>query len=204
MEKISPFELQKIYLKLSNQASEAPALWARSRLTGGSEANKLDIKNPHRLIRAIERTQSGQKMTKKKPKYQFLQIGISCPREELIKRIDKRVDDRFEHEGMLEEVQGLIDAGVDTGWLIKLGLEYRIIGRYVLENPKSKIQNPNKIPKSKKPEAESLKLFLDMRQELKTKIHQFAKRQMTWFKRFLEIKWVNNQKEAEILLTKYL
>ena len=49
------------------------------------------------------------------------------PREELYKRIDKRVDQRFTKEDMLEEVARLISSGTNSEWLKSLGLEYRII-----------------------------------------------------------------------------
>jgi tRNA A37 N6-isopentenylltransferase MiaA len=49
-----------------------------------------------------------------------LQIGITWPREALYQRIDNRVDERFE-EGMLEEIIGLLNSGVDPEWLVGLG-----------------------------------------------------------------------------------
>ena len=182
--KMSLLKLQGIVRKLKAESCKLEA---------------VDINNPHRLIRFIEKAQSGVIPSKKKPDFEVLQIGINLPREELYQKIDQRVESWF-REGIVEEIKDLINNGVDSKWLLDLGLEYRIIGNYILENPKSKIQNP----KSKKLEAESYKLFSDMKQELKYKIHQFAKRQLTWFGRFPEIKWVKNKKEAEILLKKYL
>lgn len=145
--------------------------------------SKLDMNNPHRIIRAIEKVQSGEIANKKKPDFQALQIAIDLPRDVLYDRIDQRVEERFE-QGMLEEVKSLIASGVDKKWLLGLGLEYRIIGRYVL--------------------GESSQSFDKMKQELKYKIHAFARRQLTWFRRFPEIDWCNDLKSAEEEIKNFL
>jgi len=145
--------------------------------------SKLDMNNSHRIIRAIEKVQSGEIANKKKPDFQALQIAIDLPRDVLYDRIDQRVEERFE-QGMLEEVKSLIASGVDKKWLLGLGLEYRIIGRYVL--------------------GESSQSFDKMKQELKYKIHAFARRQLTWFRRFPEIVWCNDLKSAEEEIKNFL
>jgi tRNA dimethylallyltransferase len=181
-------------------------------LANSYQLKALDLNNPRRLIRFIERAQSGEYPTKKKPPYQFLQIAPDFPREELYQRIDKRVDERFK-EGMLNEVANLINNGVDVNWLISLGLEYRLMTSYLVKseirnpnvetNPKHEYRNPKKLTaNSSKLEASGA--FLKMKQELKYKIHDFARRQLTWFRRFPKIKWVNNYKEAEKLVGKFL
>lgn len=146
---------------------------------------KIDKNNPRRLIRAIEIAQEGDEPTKKKPNFEALQIGINLKREELYKKIDKRVDERF-RQGMLEEVQGLVGSGINKKWLLSLGLEYKIIGNYVLSEDKDKNS------------------FEKMKQELKYKIHQYARRQLIWFRRFPEIKWVQSKEEAEKLAREFL
>ncbi|MCX6809923.1 MAG: tRNA (adenosine(37)-N6)-dimethylallyltransferase MiaA [Candidatus Berkelbacteria bacterium] len=168
----------------------------------GLNTEKLDFQNPRRLIRAIERKQEGIKITKKKPDFEALQIGISTPREDLYEKIDRRVESRFK-DGMLEEVKRLIDSGVSTKWLLQLGLEYRIITEYLLCHPAldagSKSidsrfrENDNK---SGNKDGENDK-FEEMKQELKWKSHGYARRQLTWLRRFPEIKWVKDKKEAE-------
>lgn len=171
LDKMPLFELQKIVSDyLPNKANKA------------SKAHNLDMNNPHRLIRAIEKAQEGVVPSKQKPDFEVLQIGINLLREELYQKIDQRVEEWFK-DGIMEEIEGLINAGVDPKWLISLGLEYRIIGNYIINKSND---------------------FEGMKQELKYKIHQFAKRQLTWFRRFPEIKWIKNKKEAEILLKKYL
>ena len=54
--------------------------------------SKLDMNNPHRIIRAIEKVQSGEIANKKKPDFQALQIAIDLPRDVLYDRIDQRVE----------------------------------------------------------------------------------------------------------------
>jgi len=150
---------------------------------------EIDSKNPRRLIRAIELSQGGSQSGKIKPDFEALQIGIGLPRLALYQKIDQRVEKRFA-EGMLKEVGGLLAKGVDPKWLIGLGLEYKIIGKYVLSHPKL--------------EARSSKLFSKMQQELKYKSHGYARRQLTWFRRFPEIKWVRNFQEAKRVVGTFL
>ena len=71
---------------------------------------------------------------------------------------------------MVEEVRGLMDQGVSTAFLYKLGLEYRFIAQYLT----------GEIPR-----------YEDMGEQLGNAIKKFAKRQMTWFKRDKEILWLD-------------
>ncbi|MEI6498765.1 MAG: tRNA (adenosine(37)-N6)-dimethylallyltransferase MiaA [bacterium] len=153
----------------------------------------IDQNNPHRLIRAIERAQSGERAIKVKPDFEVLQIALDLPREELFASIDARVDSRFE-EGMLEEVIGLLTSGVSPEWLIGLGLEYREITNYVLSEKQSQ-------PLTQMREDND---FFEMKQQLKYKSHQFARRQLTWFRRFPTIKWASEYREVEKIVKKYL
>ena len=70
---------------------------------------------------------------------------------------------------MIEEVKGLLDRGVSAEFLLKLGLEYRFITRYLMgEYP-----------------------FPEMRELLSTAIKQFSRRQMVWFKRHQDAQWLD-------------
>ena len=180
LEILSIEELQKILKKIDSETFE-----------------KLnDKKNPHRLIRAIERAQSGTVMTKIKPEWDVLQIAIDLPREVLNTRIDKRVEDRFK-AGMLEEVEGLIKSGVNPNWLLKLGLEYRIITSFLISNSEFLISSQIPIPKFQYQKIKNSPEYGAMKEELKLRSHQYAKRQVTWFKRFPEIILLSNHKEIE-------
>lgn len=186
LEKKSPKQLRTIYTKLP-----APNI-------------KLDIDNPRRLIRAIEKYQSELVPTKVKPDFETLQIGIDLPRKKLYENIDRRVDERFQKQKMLEEVEGLLDSGVDINWLTGLGLEYRIISDYINKILNIKNQNDKEKIKNLYQKVKNKKEFRVMEQKLKYKTHAFARRQLTWFRRFPEIKWIKNQKQAERLVKKFL
>ena len=86
-------------------------------------------------------------------------IGTLVSREVRNERIDRRLDARLK-EGMVDEIRGLLDSGVPAETLISYGLEYKYVTLY-LQGQLS---------------------YEDMREKLATAIHQFAKRQMTWFR----------------------
>jgi tRNA dimethylallyltransferase len=144
---------------------------------------KLDLNNPRRIIRAIEKEQSGLTSVRSKPDFKSLQLAVLIPRKDLYKKIDKRVDQRFK-EGMLEEVEGLIEKGINPAWLKSLGLEYRIITNFL--------------------EQKNSESFAEMKQKLKYKIHAYARRQLTWLRRFEDIHWISSQKEAEKIIDSFL
>lgn len=162
--------------------------------------NLADKKNPHRLIRAIERAQSGQEMIKIKPEWEVLQIGLEWPREELNKRIDKRVDDRFD-QGMLKEAEQLLKSGVSPEWLMQLGLEYKIMTSFLISDDNFLVSNKISKPKF---EFHPYYSFDGMVSDLKLRSHQYAKRQMTWFKRFLEIKWESKYSDIDEIVSGFL
>ena len=86
-------------------------------------------------------------------------IGTLVSREERVRRIDRRLDERLS-DGMVEEIRGLLDSGIAPSDLIYYGLEYKFVTQYVIGE-----------------------ISYDyMREHLANAIHQFAKRQMTWFR----------------------
>ena len=84
-------------------------------------------------------------------------IGTLVSREERVERIDRRLDERLE-EGLVEEVQGLLDSGIPPEDLLWYGLEYKFVTQYILGEIS----------------------YDEMHILLANAIHQFAKRQMTW------------------------
>ena len=86
-------------------------------------------------------------------------IGTLVSREERVERIDRRLHERLE-EGLVEEVRGLLSSGIPADDLIYYGLEYKFVTQYVLGQLS----------------------YDDMETALANAIHQFAKRQMTWFR----------------------
>ncbi|MFH1890318.1 MAG: tRNA (adenosine(37)-N6)-dimethylallyltransferase MiaA [Candidatus Kuenenbacteria bacterium] len=145
---------------------------------------KIDKYNLRRVDRALEVCLQGNKFssgTKGKPLYDILQIGIKLPKNMTDKKIDKRVGDRM-FEGMVEEIIKLHKQGVSWRRMENFGLEYRYISRYL---------------RGVYDKQEMINL-------LKAATHQFAKRQMNWFKRDKRIRWIKNKREAANLITQFL
>lgn len=94
------------------------------------------------------------------PEAQPLIVAVDIDRDTRRARITRRLDMRLENEGMVGEVRRLLDSGVDAQVLINYGLEYRFITRHLLGEL----------------------TYDEMRRLLEIAIHQFAKRQMTWFR----------------------
>ena len=110
-------------------------------------------------------------------------IGLDIPRDTRRQLITRRLHARLE-EGMVDEIKGLIEGGVDPESLIYYGLEYKFVTLYVT----GRIS------------------YDEMVHDLETAIHQFAKRQMTWFrgmeKRGTHINWLPfDMEETEFLRT---
>lgn len=141
--------------------------------------NSTDIDTCKRAIRAIEieefyrQNPDAAARTSKNnaTPLKALVIGIDIPREERRRRITQRLDARLK-EGMIDEIRSLLDQGLSPDDLIYYGLEYKFVTLHVI----GKLS------------------FDEMRNNLEIAIHQFAKRQMTWFrgmeKRGTHIEWV--------------
>lgn len=143
--------------------------------------NSTDIDTKKRAIRAIEieHFNRNQKAIKSHmPKLNSLVIGVMLDRDLRRKRITERLHSRLE-AGMIDEVKKLIDSGVDTDILIYYGLEYKYITYFLT----------GKVTYDK------------MVSDLEIAIHQFAKRQMTWFrgmeKKGTKIHWINGELPME-------
>ncbi len=139
-------------------------------------AHRIDKNNPRRLIRAIEIASAGQTHSsarKSAPRYDCLQLGLTWPRQILEQRIDKRLCERLDH-GMIDEVARLRSRGVSDLRLEKLGLEYRYLSRYLRGE---------------------LRTIDELRTQLGIAIRQFAKEQVTWFKRDTRIIWLDPFKD---------
>ena len=136
---------------------------------------QVEKNNRNRVMRIIERIHDGDDATPgKQARFESLRLGVSWPREVLNQRIDERLERRLE-QGMIEEVQRLMDEGATTEFLLGLGLEYKFITQYLI----------GEIPDKQ--------VMLD---KLAIAIKQFAKRQMTWFRRNPEIVWLDMSGDA--------
>lgn len=125
--------------------------------------NRSDTSNRKRLIRAVEIALYYKKHSDidfSYPKINSLNIQVVYDRDSRRKRISKRLKERFEN-GMIEEVRRLMGQGVDTETLKYYGLEYKFITQYILGELS----------------------YDEMFTKLEIAIHQFSKRQMTWFRK---------------------
>ena len=142
--------------------------------TGSNMHNTTDVDSCQRAIRAIEIESYNlhHPMPKRElPPVDSLIIGIDIDRELRREKITRRLKARLE-EGMVEEVKALLDEGIPAGDLIYYGLEYKFITEYLTHQLS----------------------YDEMYERLEIAIHQFAKRQMTWFRgmerRGFTIHWV--------------
>ncbi len=150
--------------------------------------NHTDVETDRRAIRAIEIEKyynENPEFDTSYPEINSLNIGINFDRDLRRQRISTRLKQRLD-EGMLDEVQKLLNSGLTPEQLIYYGLEYKFITLHLIGEL----------------------TFDEMFRQLEIAIHQFAKRQMTWFrgmeKRGTKIHWINGhlsmkEKVEEIL-----
>ncbi|MEK7461008.1 MAG: tRNA (adenosine(37)-N6)-dimethylallyltransferase MiaA [Patescibacteria group bacterium] len=139
--------------------------------------------NRRRLVRALEIFElTGQpaSMQHKNTPLSAEIIKITLPRTELFARIDQRINDRLE-SGMIEEVIGLLVAGVSAAWLKSLGLEYRIITNWLLEQQNFQLTHSN-LPSWKGQVEVDKKDKGELVARLQKEIHAYARRQETYLR----------------------
>lgn len=159
-------------LRAQLESLPLPELVARLERADPEAARRIDQSNPRRLIRALEIAAAGSASAAPRqnaPRYDCLQLGLTWPRAILVARIEARLRDRLA-KGLIEEVAGLRARGVSDLRLEKLGLEYRYVTRYLRRE---------------------LKTLEELRCQLGIAIRQFAKEQLTWFKRDPSIIWLD-------------
>jgi tRNA dimethylallyltransferase len=153
-------------------------LAARLQALKPEQHNTTDLANRERLLRAIEiaegelaASDAGPALADLRP----LVFGVHWERSVLRRRITERLKQRLA-EGLVDEVQTLLDGGVSHAMMENYGLEYRLVSQHLRGE-----LNRN-----------------DMFQKLNSAIHQFAKRQETWFRRMqrqgVVIHWLDGDK----------
>ena len=137
--------------------------------------NRTDVDTAQRAIRAIEiETYNLEHPTDNRtlPPIDSVIIGVDINREERRRKITQRLKQRLE-EGMVDEIRQLLDRGIAPENLIYYGLEYNFVTEYVIGKTS----------------------YEEMFRQLEIAIHQFAKRQMTWFRgmerRGFTIHWID-------------
>ena len=143
--------------------------------TGSNMHNQTDVDTAQRAIRAIEiETYNLENPLPKRefPAIASIVVGVNIDREERRRKITNRLKARLE-EGMVDEVRELLGRGIAADDLIYYGLEYKYVTEYAIGRI----------------------TYEEMFQSLEIAIHQFAKRQMTWFRgmerRGVAIHWID-------------
>ena len=124
--------------------------------------NSTDVDTAKRAIRAIEIEEYYKQQPpeyREFPALKSLIVGVDIDRELRREKITRRLKQRLD-EGMVEEVRGLLAEGISAENLIYYGLEYKFLTQYAIGEL----------------------TYEEMFHQLETAIHQFAKRQMTWFR----------------------
>lgn len=150
--------------------------------------NKTDLTDRERLYRAIE-IQEFHSQSKAKTEQIRINnskvFGVLIPREIIRKRIAERLDERLKN-GMIEEVESLISQGVSHQRLLSFGLEYKFVTLFLLGSMNRE----------------------EMQEKLCISIQQFAKRQMTWFRRMerlgVNIQWIDGTQRQDERVQKVL
>lgn len=137
--------------------------------------NSTDVDTSKRAIRAIEIEMAYKEAHVEErtfPKIDNVIIGVGIDRDLRRMKITRRLDQRLQ-DGMVDEVKSLLDSGIPADDLIYYGLEYKYVTEYILGKS----------------------TFEEMHRSLEIAIHQFAKRQMTWFRgmerRGFTIHWID-------------
>jgi len=144
-------------------------------------ASEMDTNNRHRIIRALEIYDALGTIplaTKGEGLFDTLSIGLFLDKQTLQEKIEKRIEKRIA-QGMIEEVRELNKKGLSWQRLESFGLEYQHIAEYL---------------QGKKTHEEMLYI-------LAIKIRQFAKRQLTWFRRDNRVHWFDPTEQEGIFKT---
>ncbi|MDE7181622.1 MAG: tRNA (adenosine(37)-N6)-dimethylallyltransferase MiaA, partial [Clostridia bacterium] len=147
-------------------------LYVLLKQTDENTAQKLHVNDVKRIIRALEIYEVSGKMKSEisdtlKPKYDYVAVAINYPREELYERINLRVDEMFDR-GLVDEVKGLIDKGIDENCQCMQAIGYKEV-----------------LFGFKNGDKEST-----MRDVIKQNTRHYAKRQITFFKKLQGIIWL--------------
>jgi len=164
-------------LRKNLKGKTAEALMKMLESLDPKRAQTIDVKNPRRLIRAIEIAKVIGKVPpiKESPIYETLEIGIKTESDKLKERISNRLDSRLK-KGMIAEVENLHKNGLSWKRMEELGLEYRYLALFLQD----------KITQE------------EMVRKLQTEIWHYARRQMTWWRRDTEIKWFPASEQEKI------
>lgn len=146
----------------------------------------VDLKNPRRVIRALEvSTFTGKPFTQQKrlarPQFDAFQVGIRWSRADLFGRIDQQIDDMVKR-GWADEITAMLRRGIPETAPAMSSIGYREMLKYVKGET----------------------TLADAVAATKRSVHKYAKRQETWFKRDIRIRWAKDEKEATKLVKEWI
>jgi tRNA dimethylallyltransferase len=151
--------------------------------------DQLDLPNRRRLVRAVEIAAAGHPRAatrRREARYRTLMLGVTWPKPVLDELISRRLRARID-AGLVAEVEGLLQAGVDADFLEALGLEYRFTVRYL------------------RGEYGSQQEYFELADRA---VRRFARRQLSWFRRDEEIVWLDtggdHVEQATALVERFL
>lgn len=172
-------------LRRQLEVKTSAELFAQLKKLDPKRAKHIDRFNKRRLIRALEIVLiTGHPVPQPKPKtakYTVLWLGLKWPQTTLYRRIDQRLKARL-RQGMIKEVKQLHRRGLTWKKLDAFGLEYRFISRYLRGR-----LNLN-----------------EMLTQLAYAIKHYSKRQMTWWKKNRQIRWIRTYREAVSIVNNFL
>jgi tRNA dimethylallyltransferase len=173
--------------KLRNKLEEKDAekLYKALKKIDPGAAESIGQNNKRKLIRALEVCKAtGQPFSsqqkKGKPLFRLLEIGVEKERKELYEKIDKRVDEMIK-AGLIKETEKLLEK-YDPNLPAMSGIGYKEIGLYL----HGELSQEEAV------------------QKIKWHTHQYARRQITWFKRDPRIHWIKKYEEAEKLVRDFI
>lgn len=163
--------VRKKYSEFLNEHGKE-ALFERLKEVDPETAEKLHPNDVKRVVRALEIFEvSGKRKSQQRDKmiskYDYLAVAVDYPREELYERINKRVDEMF-NDGLLEEIEGLLSRGIDENCQSMQAIGYKEVLQ-CLKNGNNQST---------------------MRDIIKQNTRRYAKRQITFFKKFPDIVWL--------------
>lgn len=172
-------------LRLNLNKLKTEELFNKLQKLDPGRAKTIERKNRRRLIRALEiiiKTKKPVPLLKKRPlPYPVLILGVKREKEELERLIEKRFL-KWLKQGLLKEVKNLRKSGLSWKRIEELGIHYRVVARYL----QNKLSYQQMIESSIK------------------EIQNYAKRQLTWFKRDERIYWVKTYREAKDIVKNFL
>ncbi|HTI71885.1 MAG TPA: tRNA (adenosine(37)-N6)-dimethylallyltransferase MiaA [Candidatus Limnocylindria bacterium] len=162
-------------LRAELEATPLPALLDELARKDWTTFDEIDLQNPRRIVRAIEViritgkpfSQQRAAWPERAPALVGRSFGLLREREDLVRRIDRRVEAMFK-AGLIEETKGLLERGLAKNRTAMQAIGYRQVVEY-LQGERSR------------PDTVEL---------IKVRTRQFAKRQLTWFRGQLDLDWI--------------